>query len=119
MAHGNARLNEWGRLLLVDRIEGGMPVTDAAAMGGISRPCAYKWWRRWREEGLAGLADRMVASASVAVADQPGGGAEGDRSPVAATGGPGVVGVRDRRPGADDYSHPAPLGIPTCGTATP
>ncbi len=27
-------------------------------MGGISRRCGYKWWGRWREEGLAGLVDR-------------------------------------------------------------
>jgi transposase InsO family protein len=25
---------------------------------GISRPTAYKWWRRWQEEGVTGLADR-------------------------------------------------------------
>ena len=58
MAHSNARLNVRGRLLLVERIEGGMPVADAAQMGGISRRCGYKWWGRWREEGLAGLLDR-------------------------------------------------------------
>lgn len=58
MAHRNAKLNVRGRLLLVERIEGGMPVADAAEMGGISRRCGYKWWGRWREEGLVGLVDR-------------------------------------------------------------
>ena len=56
MAHRNARLNVRGRLLLVERIEGGMPVADAAEMGGISRRCAYsgggggrkKAWLVWR-----------------------------------------------------------------------
>lgn len=56
--HGNARLTPMGRLTLVTRIESGRPVAHVAAEMGISRPTAYKWWRRWRLEGVEGLADR-------------------------------------------------------------
>jgi transposase InsO family protein len=55
---GNARLTPVGRLTMVMRIESGRPVAHVAAEMGISRPTAYKWWRRWQTEGLAGLADR-------------------------------------------------------------
>jgi transposase InsO family protein len=56
--HGNARLTPLGRLTLVSRIETGRPVAHVAAEMGVSRPTAYKWWRRWQAEGPAGLADR-------------------------------------------------------------
>ena len=56
--HGNARLTPLGRLTLVMRIEVGRPVAHVAAEMGISRATAYKWWRRWREEGDVGLVDR-------------------------------------------------------------
>ena len=56
--HGNARLTPVGRLTLVMRIESGRPVAHVAAEMGISRPTAYKWWRRWQAEGDAGLVDR-------------------------------------------------------------
>lgn len=56
--HGNARLTPLGRLTLVSRIEGGRPVAHVAAEMGISRPTAYKWWRRWQELGAEGLVDR-------------------------------------------------------------
>jgi len=56
--HGNARLTPVGRLTLVMRIESGRPVAHVAAEMGISRPTAYKWWRRWQDEGEAGLVDR-------------------------------------------------------------
>jgi transposase InsO family protein len=56
--HGNSRLTPRGRLTLVLRIESGRAVAHVAAEMGISRPTAYKWWRRWRELGLEGLADR-------------------------------------------------------------
>jgi transposase InsO family protein len=36
----------------------GWPVAQAAAMQGISRASAYKWLRRYRAEGEAGLLDR-------------------------------------------------------------
>jgi len=56
--HRNARLTPMGRLLLCQRIQAGWPVAHAAAAMGISRDRAYVWWRRYREEGAAGLEDR-------------------------------------------------------------
>ena len=59
MAHANARLTEFGRLLLVQRItELGWPPAQAAESLGVSRATAYKWLGRYRREGPAGLADR-------------------------------------------------------------
>lgn len=58
MAHGNARLTPIGRFTLVTRIESGRAVAHVAAEMGVSRPTAYKWWRRWQNEGLDGLVDR-------------------------------------------------------------
>lgn len=56
--HRNARLTPAGRLLLCQRIEVGWPVAHAAAAMGISRDRAYVWWRRYQQEGTAGLEDR-------------------------------------------------------------
>ena len=56
--HRNARLTRWGRSELVRRIEGGMTVAAAAESMNVSRQCAHKWWRRYRDEGVAGLEDR-------------------------------------------------------------
>jgi transposase len=59
MAHANARLTQFGRLLLVQRItELGWPPAEAAESLGVSRATAYKWLGRYRSEGRAGLADR-------------------------------------------------------------
>jgi transposase InsO family protein len=59
MAHRNARLTEFGRLLLVQRItELGWPPAQAAESLGVSRATAYKWLGRYRSEGRGGLADR-------------------------------------------------------------
>lgn len=59
MLHRTARLTPFGRQLLVNRIliEGWPPAT-AAEMVGVSRATAYKWLRRYRAEGAAGLEDR-------------------------------------------------------------
>jgi transposase InsO family protein len=43
---------------MVLRIESGRPVAHVAAEMGISRPTAYKWWRRWQAGGLDELVDR-------------------------------------------------------------
>jgi len=59
--HGNARTNPFSRKLLVDRIDSGESVRAAAEAVGVSRSTAYKWLRRWREEGEAGLQDRSSA----------------------------------------------------------
>lgn len=59
MSHANARLTVHGRALLVDRIINGQrPVAHVAAELGVSRQCAHRWVRRFRTEGIAGLADR-------------------------------------------------------------
>jgi transposase-like protein len=59
MGHRNARLTEFGRLLLVQRVtELGWPPAQAAESLGVSRATAYKWLGRYRAEGRAGLADR-------------------------------------------------------------
>jgi transposase InsO family protein len=59
MAHANARLTEFGRLLLVQRItELGWSPAQAAESLGVSRATAYKWLGRYRAEGHAGLVDR-------------------------------------------------------------
>ncbi len=59
MAKHRPRLNVFGRQLLVRRItEEGWPVAHAAEAVGVSRATAYKWLRRYRAEGEAGLLDR-------------------------------------------------------------
>jgi len=57
--HRTAKLTPAGRQLLIRRIlvEGWPPAT-ASEMVGVSRATAYKWLRRYRTEGLAGLEDR-------------------------------------------------------------
>ena len=62
MAHRRAKLTPFGRLLLVHRVESeGWPVACAAGALGVSRATAYKWVRRFKEEGPAGLEDRSSA----------------------------------------------------------
>ena len=57
--HNNARLTPKGRELLVRRIIfDGLRPAEAAQAIGVSTPTAYKWLRRFREEGLDGLQDR-------------------------------------------------------------
>ena len=59
MAHRTARLNVFGRELLVSRVlTEGWTVSTAARAQGISRATGYKWVRRFRVEGRAGLFDR-------------------------------------------------------------
>ena len=62
MLHRTAKLTPFGRRLLVERIvlEGWPPATAAETLG-VSRATAYKWLRRYRAEGLAGLEDRSAA----------------------------------------------------------
>ncbi len=52
------QLSVYGRWLLVQRVMSGRPVAHVAAELGVSRATGYKWWRRWREEGAAGLRSR-------------------------------------------------------------
>lgn len=59
MGHRNARLNEYGRRLIVQRVRvEGWAVAHAAAAMGVSRQCAHRWLARWDAEGDAGLVDR-------------------------------------------------------------
>ena len=61
MLHRSAKLTPFGRQLLVKRvvIEGWSAATTAEMLG-VSRATAYKWLRRYRAEGLAGLEDRSA-----------------------------------------------------------
>ncbi len=62
MAHARAKLTVLGRQLLIDRVEiDGWKPADAAKAMGVSRQTAYKWLRRFRDEGPAGLVDRTSA----------------------------------------------------------
>jgi transposase InsO family protein len=59
VAHRKARLNVFGRELLVTRVTVlGWSAATAAEAQGISRATAYKWVRRFRVEGPLGLHDR-------------------------------------------------------------
>ena len=58
MSHANARLTPAGRRILVDRIAAGRPVAHVAAEMGVSATTAWRWWRRWQDEGTSGLVDR-------------------------------------------------------------
>ena len=59
MSHRNARLNVRGRRLLVERVcEQGWAVAHAAKAQGVSRQCAHRWIKRFRDEGEDGLHDR-------------------------------------------------------------
>jgi transposase InsO family protein len=59
VAHRTARLNPFGRQLLIDRVlNEGWTVATASEAQGISRATGHKWVRRYRLEGPAGLVDR-------------------------------------------------------------
>jgi transposase InsO family protein len=48
----------FGRQLLVERAMGGKPMATVARELGVSPATGYKWLRRWRAEGAAGLEER-------------------------------------------------------------
>jgi len=59
VGHPRPRLTVFSRHLLVHRVlDQGWPAAHVAEQLGISRATAYKWVRRYRAEGEAGLADR-------------------------------------------------------------
>jgi transposase len=59
VGHPGARLSVFSRQLLVKRVTvDGWATATVAEQLGISRATAYKWLRRYRAEGLRGLADR-------------------------------------------------------------
>ncbi len=59
--HPNARTTPFSRKLLIDRVKSGDSVRAAAEAVGVGRSTAYKWMRRWDEEGEDGLRDRSSA----------------------------------------------------------
>jgi transposase InsO family protein len=60
--HGNARTCPNSRQLLVERIESSScSLREAADAAGISERTAYRWLKRWREQGAEGLIDRSSA----------------------------------------------------------
>jgi transposase InsO family protein len=64
--HGNARTCPKSRMLLVERIErDSWSVTAAAEAAGVTERTAYRWLKRWREEGQPGLVDRSCAPRSI------------------------------------------------------
>jgi transposase InsO family protein len=59
VAHRNARLTVYSRLVLAERVVvDGWPASEVARHFQVSRSTAYKWVRRYRAEGEAGLLDR-------------------------------------------------------------
>ena len=59
MAHRNAKLTLSGKLVLVDRVlREGMSVAQASYMLGVSRATGFKWMRRFKECGIAGLEEK-------------------------------------------------------------
>ncbi|MCO7498275.1 leucine zipper domain-containing protein, partial [Stenotrophomonas maltophilia] len=57
--HKHARLSPRGRALLVDRIlVQGLRAEEAAHAAGVSVRTAYKWLKRFSQEGPDGLLDR-------------------------------------------------------------
>jgi transposase InsO family protein len=58
VGHPRPRLSVFSRQLLVARVQAGWPAAHVAEQLGISRATAYKWIRRYRTEGEAGLLDR-------------------------------------------------------------
>lgn len=58
MVHRNARLAIEGRLILVDRVRSGRPISHVAKEMGVSRQCVHRWVARFESEGRRGLEDR-------------------------------------------------------------
>jgi transposase InsO family protein len=58
VAHANARTTVYARKLIVSRVAAGHRPCQVAKQLGVSRETVYKWVRRWRAEGDAGLTDR-------------------------------------------------------------
>jgi transposase InsO family protein len=58
--HENARQTPRGRVLMVEKIERGASVRQAAADAGVSERTAHRWLKRWRS-GDRALCDRSSA----------------------------------------------------------
>jgi transposase InsO family protein len=70
--HANAKTCPKSRRLLVDRvIDKRWSVTEAAIAAGVSDRTAYRWLRRWRDEGEPGLRDRSSAPRAIPAKTTP------------------------------------------------
>jgi transposase InsO family protein len=58
VSHANARTTFHGRLLMVQRHQGGWPTAHIAAAMGVSRKCVKTWLDRYAGQGESGLHDR-------------------------------------------------------------
>jgi len=58
-------------MILIQRVTAGRPVAHVAKEMGISRPTAYRWVNRYRDEGLPGLEDRPSRPKSCPHATSP------------------------------------------------
>jgi len=56
--HKLARLTPMGRLRMIRRLEAGARLCDVAAALDLSTTSVRRWWRRYQQEGVAGLSDR-------------------------------------------------------------
>lgn len=56
--HELARLTPMGRLRMIRRLEAGTRLGDVAAALDLSTTSVRRWWRRYQQEGIAGLTDR-------------------------------------------------------------
>src|SRR5712691_6194097 len=56
--HKLARLTPMGRLRMVRRLEAGERLRDLATALDLSTTSVRRWWRRYQQEGVAGLTDR-------------------------------------------------------------
>jgi len=62
--HKNARHTPRGRAIMISRLDRGEHPQDVAAAMGVSLGTVYKWRRRYRAEGVAGLQDRSSRPAT-------------------------------------------------------
>ena len=58
--HANAKLGLAGRLALVQAVEDGLSLKQAAACFSVSPATAHRWWHRWLDGGrkMSALLDR-------------------------------------------------------------
>jgi transposase InsO family protein len=62
VSHPNAKLTPLGRRSIIELIEAGHTQAQVARRLCTSRATVSKWWRRFQQEGLAGLDDRSSAA---------------------------------------------------------
>lgn len=72
VSHRSARLTVHGRLLIVQRHQGGWKQAHIAAAMGVSRKCVKYWLDRYRAEGEAGLETRSSRPHSMPTKTAPG-----------------------------------------------